>query len=834
DPSGVLSAAIRVIKVLRPSYDFVFTAGFYSITAAQAHLLGEIARSFGDNYRQLLELPGPNPGLSCASEIHPALASVFALFDGFEVLKTDQPRQPAPSFSLYESSRDEAAAAAEWAAGLLASGVSPGDIAVLFPAVGANVQELLSFMERLGVPFSLVNQPSASRSPAFQALERIVRLLRHHADPVLIELIACAEYSDRASLTRDEVRAILRRARLRRSGTLLDWSGRMAELSRALAEPSHRASHLPSSRSGGEVSGFCAALAGFLNLLAMASAAKAGEFRQAFEGVAAHPILGPCHAKLAVLAASLCDEILPVLRAVPGISPPEAALFAVDGMDAAPTAVPVPDAVAVASLLSGRHLLRKHLFIGGLNEEAFPFSRSFVPFFPALADCEGISVPDRAQESEHIYFLLTRRAEKVVLSAPRAKGYRALAPSFYFSFEQPAGYSSDKVEVSPSTSATSPWGSASALGSCAFGSDRWSRAAEQAASSGPGHSQALRGALAERIRTSTPLSAFAGALADAPYVASLADVGASMRRTINVTDIEHLLVCPLRFFFRHMLATSTPVDAGEQLLPADEKGLILHRIAAEFYRDINGDRARFEQLLSNPEPRMLEALKRIVSELRETGSAPYLLNWAASLGLATGEPTKALRRFIEYEREVPFLPMAVEKDVRGGIVTPSGTIELKGRIDRIDRGSGDSLWVVDYKTTTPPAHKNVKSGRSTQLQFYAALVSLSFKTDNVLFCHYSLGRDVKRSTGRMSPKNFDSYINEGRSSFERLLPLALATWAQGRLNRVFEQDLSGSCGYSSLCRSLCNPLSAVQAGEFPPDLVLYRGAAGPEEPEDEE
>ena len=183
---------------------------------------------------------------------------------------------------------------------------------------------------------------------------------------------------------------------------------------------------------------------------------------------------------------------------------------------------------------------------------------------------------------------------------------------------------------------------------------------------------------------------------------------ASLRpKVFSVTDIATLMADPYAIYARHVLKLT-------QLDPLDEEsdqslfGNIVHAGLAEFFsvgRNFFAADAASE----------LGLCLNIAMRLHRPRAA--LENWWAA------RLTRIAEWIVEAERErrlvQPPVAMAVEKS--GELLLP-GAFTLKGRADRIEKRADGSVFIMDYKTGTPPKERDVKSGAAPQLPLEAVMV----------------------------------------------------------------------------------------------------------------
>jgi probable DNA repair protein len=142
--------------------------------------------------------------------------------------------------------------------------------------------------------------------------------------------------------------------------------------------------------------------------------------------------------------------------------------------------------------------------------------------------------------------------------------------------------------------------------------------------------------------------------------------------------------CPFRAFARHRLgaeALEEPVEG----LDARARGLLLHTLMKELWTDLKDSTG----LQGNVEPAIERAAKAAVAEAKLEG--PFA-------ALEEKRLAKLAREWLEVERQrEPFEVVAMEEKRK---LTVS-SLELNGRIDRMDKLEAGGHALIDYKTGKP-------------------------------------------------------------------------------------------------------------------------------------
>ena len=218
---------------------------------------------------------------------------------------------------------------------------------------------------------------------------------------------------------------------------------------------------------------------------------------------------------------------------------------------------------------------------------------------------------------------------------------------------------------------------------------------------------AVAGGVADRLALRARVaSSAARALGEiGPYtgvVDASAVARALARRPLAATPLEAYAACPFRFFAAHLLGCEA-VDEPETRLALDprDRGLLVHRILQRFVAEQISDDTGATS--AGSAPRLVEIAEEEFERLRREGRAGKEVLFDAE--------RRAILEWLEDERqrdaerrESGRRPVAVEvafgTDALPPLERTAGGVPLRfsGRIDRVDKGPGDQLQVVDYKT----------------------------------------------------------------------------------------------------------------------------------------
>jgi ATP-dependent helicase/nuclease subunit B len=177
--------------------------------------------------------------------------------------------------------------------------------------------------------------------------------------------------------------------------------------------------------------------------------------------------------------------------------------------------------------------------------------------------------------------------------------------------------------------------------------------------------------------------------------------------TLSISDIATLMADPYAIYARHILRIRQLDGLDEESDPA-LFGNIVHKGLQNFFAlDRNFDAPDAAEQLTL-------ALQLAMRAERPRASLENW--WAARLERIAGWIIEAER---ERRRVNPPIEMALEIS---GQLPVAGGFTLKGRADRIEKRADGSVFIMDYKTGTPPNEKAVESGAAPQLPLEAVMV----------------------------------------------------------------------------------------------------------------
>lgn len=177
---------------------------------------------------------------------------------------------------------------------------------------------------------------------------------------------------------------------------------------------------------------------------------------------------------------------------------------------------------------------------------------------------------------------------------------------------------------------------------------------------------------------------------------------------LSVTQVEAWVRDPYAIYARHILKLR-PLDPIDADPGAADKGNLIHdaleRFVAAYPRDLPDDAERT----------LLDIGEAVFAELADRPGVRAFW-WPRFRRIA--------RWFVDNERkrrQAGISPLAWEVTGTRELSLPEGGFTLSAKADRLDRGPGGGLVVVDYKTGTAPSWAMAEVGFSPQLPLEAAI-----------------------------------------------------------------------------------------------------------------
>jgi ATP-dependent helicase/nuclease subunit B len=286
----------------------------------------------------------------------------------------------------------------------------------------------------------------------------------------------------------------------------------------------------------------------------------------------------------------------------------------------------------------------------------------------------------------------------------------------------------------------------------------------------------LHAALAERARDSLkPLDEFDGVLDDPAIAARLAE-RFGPRHVFSASQFGSYGSCPFQFFLERVLRLTVLEEPTEEV-EALERGLIIHLILREFFREWQRDhdgQPITDDALADCQRRMAAIAEGMFAKWEHEGRVSHRKLWE----LTRDDVIRDLELLVEHESDKlaeQWVPCAFEAPYGFADVAPlsfgDGKVKVRGRIDRVDlkrdqeAGAERAFAVFDYKSgRSAPPSRGIEDGIDFQLPFYAVAAAQMLSAEGKgqprceEWAYYRVRRPARLWTRKSDPTKIDGLI----------------------------------------------------------------------------
>ena len=286
-------------------------------------------------------------------------------------------------------------------------------------------------------------------------------------------------------------------------------------------------------------------------------------------------------------------------------------------------------------------------------------------------------------------------------------------------------------------------------------------------------------------------------------------------RTVSASSLELLGKCPMAWFYRYGLNVRPPADPEydpEVWLDPMNRGSLLHslyeRVGAAFHgrQHLLGDETARVEVLGVADALLAEWHEAVPppsesvyqSEAREIRESALAFLDAERLAAAAGAG-----RWHSFELDLGSpAPTAV-------VLPDGGTVDVTGRVDRVDAHSDGRLTIIDFKTGKPARYEQTrhdgpfKGGRLLQAVVYAAAVEAR-----------GMGQ-VRRFEYRFPTLRGENHVVHYEAAEmaagRAVLVSLLDHLARGEFIATDDPRDCGYCDYGAVCRAARSDWTTVSA-----------------------
>ncbi|MFV1996907.1 MAG: PD-(D/E)XK nuclease family protein [Acidiferrobacterales bacterium] len=270
-----------------------------------------------------------------------------------------------------------------------------------------------------------------------------------------------------------------------------------------------------------------------------------------------------------------------------------------------------------------------------------------------------------------------------------------------------------------------------------------------------------------------------------PDVQSIADL---LPRTVSATSYQRLINCPFQFFSRDQLGLSEIEEINNEVEKRDY-GSRVHRVLQAFHSGTSDLPGPFGKSIRDE---TIDEAKALLTEISDVVFARDIQHHPTAQGwlnlwqrIVPGYLTWQQQR--EQNWSTGETEHAITKSIHSG-----PDVNIGGRIDRLDY-HGRDISLIDYKTGKTPSKKNVTSGESVQLLFYALLT----EKRPIEVLALELRDDGISTSARLQNDELDGLIDE---ESRRLQSLTHALVAGAVMPAWGDTETCQYCEFEGICR----------------------------------
>lgn len=275
-------------------------------------------------------------------------------------------------------------------------------------------------------------------------------------------------------------------------------------------------------------------------------------------------------------------------------------------------------------------------------------------------------------------------------------------------------------------------------------------------------------------------------------------------KQVSAAKLEMLAKCPYSFFLQEVLQLR-PIEEIEynpnKWLDAATRGSLLHSIFENFYKDIKEDKPSVDK----HEEKILSIARELIEEQKEQIPPPNERIFQKEVN----DILDCCRIFLKEEEAhcETHKPKYFEYtfglgDYEPAVITlPSGeTINVSGKIDRVDEADSGHFHIIDYKTGSTYGYGNkqtFKGGRQLQHMIYALAIEqhLNLESGKVQESAYYFPT-VKGLAERVVRKQDEVVRTNGLDILERLIDVIRT----GTFTMTDDENDCKFCELKSVCR----------------------------------
>lgn len=471
---------------------------------------------------------------------------------------------------------------------------------------------------------------------------------------------------------------------------------------------------------------------------------------------------------------------------------------------------PKPGHLHISTYRNGFYINREHIFIVGLDNQRFPGNAQEDPL---LLDIErkklGKQLPFEKEKSKRNLYLMLQlfaSAASKQVSVSYCKfdmnENRAITPAYLFlqcyriqSGDHAADFKKlqEAIPVAAEDSAleSGDWWSKKLISSSVNQLD------EQLLNR---FTNVERGLLAEEMRRDPAFTVFEGKIeSDTTQF----DPRRNPEITISAGKLEAIAKCPYSYFLENVLRIKVIEDVTydpSKWLDAKTRGTLLHEIFEKFYKEIKAKREKpsYEkhiELIVLIAKTQIENIKSIVPPPNER-----------VFQVEHEEIIESCQTFLRIEEENSELgePLYFEysfgQDSPAVIELPTGKINVRGIIDRVDQLPDGSFHIIDYKTGSSWGYETkefFKGGRQLQHLLYTLAIESHLNLEEGTVKKSTYFFPTRKGIGKRFERDQEEVTRtNGKDILDKLLTIV----EHGHFTMTDDEKDCKFCEFKTICR----------------------------------
>lgn len=270
-----------------------------------------------------------------------------------------------------------------------------------------------------------------------------------------------------------------------------------------------------------------------------------------------------------------------------------------------------------------------------------------------------------------------------------------------------------------------------------------------------------------------------------PAVQSLADL---MPLTVSASSYQRLINCPFQFFSSGQLGLNEIKEISSDVEKRDY-GTNVHRVLQAFHSGTSDLPGPFGKTLTNE---TIDEANAMLSQIADVVFARDIQHHPAAQGWLNLWQ-RIIPEYLEWQqhRERTWSIGKTEYAVSKSI-SSEPDVNISGRIDRFDC-HGSDISLIDYKTGKAPSKKNIISGESVQLLFYALLTEKRPREVLAL----ELNDEGISTSARLQDEKLDELVDEENSRLHTLINALI----EGEVMPAWgDTESCQYCEFAGICR----------------------------------